>query len=94
MEDWLGLATISWLLAVITALPLGRQAVLTLLVLSDLVEGVLPALLALAVGLLGLGNIHLHDISKMTLSSTEGGNRPPTPSNCTIWNFTNENSIA
>jgi hypothetical protein len=60
VENRLGLTTISWLLTVITALSLGRQAVLTLLVLSDLVKGVLPALLVLAVGLLGLGNVHLY----------------------------------
>ena len=58
VENGLGLTTISRLLPVITTLSLGRQAVLTLLVLSDLVKGVLLALLVFAVGLLGLRNVH------------------------------------
>ena len=59
MENRLCLATISRLLAVITTPPLGRKTVLTLFVLGNLVEGVLLALLVLAVGLLGLRNVHL-----------------------------------
>ena len=58
VENGLGLTTISRLLPVITTLSLGRQAVLTLLVLSDLVKGVLLALLVFAVGFLGLRNVH------------------------------------
>jgi hypothetical protein len=59
VENWLCLPSISRLLAVITALPLGREAVLPLLVLGNLVKGVLPAFLVLAVGLLGLWDVHL-----------------------------------
>ena len=59
MENRLCLASISRLLAVITTLPLSRKAILAFLVLCNLVEGVLLALLVLAVGLLGLRNVHL-----------------------------------
>ena len=59
MENMICLASISRLLAVITTLPLSRKAVLAFLVLGNLVEGVLLALLVLAVGLLGLWNVHL-----------------------------------
>merc|ERR1719310_728609 len=58
VEDGLGLTTESGLLAVVTALTLGVQRGLASLVLGDLVHGVLPALLGLAVSLLGLGNVH------------------------------------
>lgn len=59
VENGLGLATVTGLFAVITAFSLSGDAVLALLVLGDLVERVLPALLALAVGLLCLRNVHL-----------------------------------
>ena len=59
MENGLGLSTVTGLFTVITAFSLSGDAVLTLLVLGDLVESVLPALLALAVGLLRLRNVHL-----------------------------------
>jgi hypothetical protein len=59
VEDGLGLTTITGLLAVITALSLSEQRGLASLVLGDLVLGVLAALLALAVGVTGLGNVDL-----------------------------------
>jgi hypothetical protein len=59
VEDGLGLTTITRLLAVVTALSLGEQRGLAGLVLGDLVLGVLAALLALAVGVAGLGNVDL-----------------------------------
>lgn len=59
VEDRLGLTTITGLLAVVSALSLGEKRGLASLVLSDLVLGVLLALLALAVGLTGLGNVDL-----------------------------------
>ena len=66
VENRLGLTTISRLLPVITTLSLGRQTVLTLLVLSDLMKCVLLALLVFAVGLLGLRNVHLNSICNKT----------------------------
>jgi hypothetical protein len=62
VENRLGLTTISRLLPVITTLSLGREAVFSLLVLSDFVKGVLLALLVLAVRLPGLRNVHLYNI--------------------------------
>lgn len=59
VEDGLGLTTITALLSVVTALTLGEQRGLASFVLGDLVLGVLAALLALAVGVSGLGNIDL-----------------------------------
>lgn len=59
VEDRLGLTTITGLLAVITTLSLSEQRGLASLVLGDLVLGVLAALLALAVGVTGLGNVDL-----------------------------------
>jgi hypothetical protein len=59
VEDRLGLTTITALLAVISTLTLGEQGGLASLVLGDLVLGVLAALLALAVGVTGLGNVDL-----------------------------------
>lgn len=59
MEDRLGLTTITGLLAVVSALSLGEERGLACLVLRDLVLGVLAALLALAVGVSGLGNVDL-----------------------------------
>ena len=59
VEDGLSLATITGLFAVITALSLSSNAILTLLVLGHLVQRVLPALLALAICLLCLRNVHL-----------------------------------
>lgn len=50
VEDGLGLTTITALLPVVTTLTLGSERVLALLVLGNLVGGVLPAGLALAVG--------------------------------------------
>ena len=58
VEDWLCLSTITRLLAIVTTLSLSSKTILALLVLCNLVQGVLLALLALAVGLLGLGNVH------------------------------------
>lgn len=63
MEDRLGLTTITGLLAVITTLSLSEERGLASLVLGDLVLGVLLALLALAEGLAGLGNVHLRWVS-------------------------------
>ena len=59
VEDGLGLTTITALLAIITTLSLGEQRSLAGIVLGDLVLGVLAALLALAVGVTGLGNVDL-----------------------------------
>lgn len=53
----LGLTTVTALLSVVSSLSLGNDGVLSLLVLGDLVRGVLSALLALAVGSSGLGNV-------------------------------------
>jgi hypothetical protein len=61
VEDRLGLTTVTGLLAVISSLTLGEQGGLSSLVLGDLVLGVLAALLALAVGVTGLGNVDLWD---------------------------------
>ena len=57
VEDGLGLTSVTGLLSVISPLSLGHQRVFTLLVLGDLVRLVLLALLALAVGPSGLGNV-------------------------------------
>jgi len=59
VEDGLGLTTITRLLPVVTTLTLGEQGGLASLVLGDLVLRVLAALLALAVGVAGLGNVDL-----------------------------------
>lgn len=59
VENGLGLTTITALLSVVTALSLGEQRGLTSLVLGHLVLGVLAALLALAVGVSGLGDVDL-----------------------------------
>lgn len=59
VEDGLCLATITRLLPVVTPLPLSRQAILTFLILSNLVESVLPTLLVLAVSLLCFRHVHL-----------------------------------
>jgi hypothetical protein len=59
VEDGLGLTTVTALLSVVTALTLGEQRGLASLVLGDLVLCVLAALLALAVGVSGLGNVDL-----------------------------------
>ena len=56
---------------VITTLPLSRKAILAFLVLGNLVEGVLLALLVLAVGLLGLRNVHLQKLPYHILSQQE-----------------------
>jgi hypothetical protein len=61
VEDRLGLTTVTGLLAVVSSLTLGEQGGLSSLVLGDLVLGVLAALLALAVGVTGLGNVDLWD---------------------------------
>lgn len=70
VEDGFGLSTITRLFTVITTFTLSSDTVLTLLVLGDLVQGVLLALLALAVGLLCLWNVHLRE-----MQSIEGENR-------------------
>lgn len=59
VEHGFGLTTITGLLTVVTPLSLGEERSLASLVLCDLVLGVLPALLALAVGLSGFGNVDL-----------------------------------
>lgn len=65
VEDGLGLTTVTALLSVVTALTLREQRGLAGLVLRHLVLGVLAALLALAVGVSGLGNVDLvvHPVS-------------------------------
>lgn len=63
VEDGLGLTTITRLLAVVTSLSLSEQRGLASLVLGDLVLGVLAAVLALAVGVTGLGNVDLCDVA-------------------------------
>ena len=59
VENWFGLSTITRLFPIIAALPLYCQTILPLLILSNLVQGVLSALLGLAVGLLGFWNVNL-----------------------------------
>jgi hypothetical protein len=59
VKHWFCLTSITRLLAIITTFPLSSKAILPLFVLSDLVQGVLFALLVLAVGLLSLRNVHL-----------------------------------
>lgn len=59
VEDGLRLTTITALFSVVTALTLGEQRGLASLVLGDLVLGVPAALLALAIGVSGLGNVDL-----------------------------------
>lgn len=61
VKDWLGLPTITRLFPVITSLPLSGQTILTLLVLGHFVQGVLLALLVLAVRLLQFGYVHHGD---------------------------------
>jgi hypothetical protein len=63
VEDGLGLTSVTGLLTVVSALSLGEQRGLASLVLGDLVLGVLAALLALAVGVSGLGNVDLGEPS-------------------------------
>lgn len=57
VENGLGLTTVTGLLTVVTSLTLGEERSLTRLVLSNLVLGVLAALLTLAVSLSSLGNV-------------------------------------
>lgn len=59
VKDGLGLTTVTRLFAVVTALTLSSKAVLAFLVLSNLMQGVLPAFLTLAVSLFRLRNVHL-----------------------------------
>lgn len=59
MENRLSLSTITGLFAIVTAFPLSSDAILTLLVLGNLVQSVLPALLTLAVSLLRFWNVYL-----------------------------------
>lgn len=59
VENRLSLSTITGLFAIVTAFSLGSNAILTLLVLRNLVQSVLPALLTLAVCLLSFWNVHL-----------------------------------
>lgn len=61
VEDRFCLTAITRLLAIITALPLCSQAILSLLILGNLVQGVLFALLGFAVGLFCLRNVNLED---------------------------------
>lgn len=69
VEDRLGLTTVTGLLAVVSSLSLGEERGLASLVLGDLVLGVLAAVLALAVGVAGLGNVDLfiHGVSDLLL---------------------------
>ena len=57
VEDWLGLATVTLLLSVVTSLSLRKEGITTLLVLRDLVLRVFSAVLALAVGLSRLWDV-------------------------------------
>jgi hypothetical protein len=59
VENRLGLSTITRLLPIITPLPLGRKAILTLLVLGNFVQGMLLAGLVLAVSLLCFWHVNL-----------------------------------
>jgi len=59
VEDRLGLTTVTLLLTVITALTLGVERSLAGLVLGNLVDGMLLAVLRCAVGLLHLWDSHL-----------------------------------
>lgn len=61
-EDRFGLTTETSLLTVITSLTLSEQGSLTSLVLSNLVLGVLTAVLTLAIGLSGLWNVNYSNI--------------------------------
>jgi len=73
VENGLGLTTITRLLAVVTSLSLREEGGLASLVLSDLVLGVLAAVLALAVGLSSLGNVdHFDSVSSVALSKSVG----------------------
>lgn len=70
VEDWFGLTTITRLLAIVTTLPLSSNTSLACLVLCNLVQGVLLALLALAVSLLCLvflqmSQIRIHEYSNL-----------------------------
>lgn len=58
VENLLGLTTVTALLTVVTTLTLSIEGGLTSLVLGNLVLGMLAALLTLAVGLSGLGNVN------------------------------------
>lgn len=75
VEDGLGLTTVTALLAVVTALTLGEEGSLAGLVLGHLVLGVLAALLALAVGVAGLGNVDLRGVRSAGCSWGGGGLR-------------------
>lgn len=87
VEDRLGLTTITGLLSVVSSLSLGEERGLAGLVLGHLVLGVLAALLALAVGVSGLGNVDLCDPSSQRPAKcasshhasirVENGHRPP-----------------
>lgn len=61
VEDGLGLTTVTGLLALVTTGTLGKLGGLTSLVLGDLVDGVLLALLTRAIGLAGLGDVYLRE---------------------------------
>lgn len=60
MEDRFRLSSITRLLSVITTLPLNCQTVLTFLVLSNLMQGVLLAFLVFAICLLCFWNVNLY----------------------------------
>ena len=59
LEDGLGLTSKTLLLSVVTTLSLGKDGSLSSLVLGNLVQGVLSALLGSTEGLAGLGNVNL-----------------------------------
>jgi len=59
VEDGLGLTSITRLFTIITTLSLGSKAIFTFLILRHLVQGMLLALLVLAVSVLSFRNVHL-----------------------------------
>lgn len=64
VKHGLCLTSITRLFAVITTLSLSSKTILTLLILCDLMQGVLPAIFTLAVRLLCLWNVHLQHKQK------------------------------
>ena len=66
-EDWLSLSTETRLLGIISSLSLSKEGIFTLLVLRDLVDGVLKALLAVSFHLLGYVDL---SVKKLILNRT------------------------
>ena len=74
VEHRLGLSTVTGLFSVVTTFTLCKKRSLSGLVLSDLVGGVLLALLPLAVGTSGFGNIdHGEVVQGAEMSSSSWG---------------------